>query len=289
MKTKYCIVTPVKNEEKFLRSTIACVAAQEILPQRWIIINDNSSDSTPDIIKEAEKQYPWIEGVHNYEERQKSVRRMGGQAVVHLGLERINIDDYDFIARMDSDVNFAPDFFKNLLAEFDRNKRLGIASGVCYVTKGEKLIEEKHPRWHTRGPLKMYRRECFRDIGGLIREEGWDTVDGLKANMLGWATHSFPEHQVIHLRKTQTASGLLKGRMNLGRTAYFTGYHPLFMLARSIGRFRRRPLIIGGIYMFAGYLEGFIKRLPRIEDKQLIHYIQTQQLNKLLGKETMWK
>ena len=287
--TKYCIVTPVKNEEKFLQSTIECAAQQDILPQKWIIINDNSTDSTPEIIEDASKKYNWIEGIDNHEEKEKSIRRMGGQAVVHLGLDRLNIDDYDFIVRMDSDVNFGPDFFKNIFQEFSNNKKLGVASGVCYVKQKEKLIEEKHPRFHTRGPLKIYRKECYQNIGGLIKEEGWDTVDGLKANMLGWQSRSFPHLKVMHLRKTQTASGILQGRMNLGRTAYFTGYHPLFLLLRSIGRFRRRPLVIGGIYMFAGYVEGYLKKLPQIDDEPLIKYIQTQQINKLIGKATIWK
>ena len=289
MEPKYCIITPVKNEEAFLKSTIECVANQEILPQKWIIINDNSSDQTPEIIENASQKYKWIKGIHNNEKREKSIRRMGGQAVVHLGFQELNIDDYDFIVRMDSDVNFGPDFLKNIFHEFSKNEKLGVASGVCYIKQNDKLIEEKHPRFHTRGPLKIYRKECFQDIGGLIKEEGWDTVDGLKANMLGWQSRSFPHLRVIHLRKTQTASGLLIGRMNLGRTAYFTGYHPIFLLLRSIGRFNRKPFIIGGIYMFAGYVEGYLKKLPQIDDGPLIKYIQTQQMNKLLGKSTIWK
>ena len=289
MSYKYVIVTPVRNEEVFLPKTINSVLDQSIPPERWYIINDRSTDSTPEIIRDLEEKYDWVTGVDNTENTEELGRRIGGQAVIHLGLDKIYPDSYDFIVRMDSDVTFAPSFFANIFAEFDKNPQLGIASGVCYVKEGEDLVEEKHPRFHTRGPLKIYKSECFQDIGGLDPEEGWDTIDEIKAHLNGWKTWSFPDRQVIHLRKTQTSSGVLRGLKNIGKVSYYTGYHPVYAILRSLRRMLRKPFFIGGFYMLAGYLEGYIKRLPRLKDPAFIDYLRTQQMNRLKGKETIWK
>ncbi|MDW7679446.1 MAG: glycosyltransferase family A protein, partial [bacterium] len=216
-------------------------------------------------------------------------RRIGGQAVIHLGIQHINFEDYDFIIRMDGDVVFEPDFFERMFQKLDENPKLGIASGVCFVEVDGNFIEEKNPKFHTRGPLKIYKSKCIHDIGGLIEEEGWDTIDEVKANMLGWVTQNFDELRVIHLRRTQSASGALRGYLNQGHVAYYIGYHPMYMLLRAVRKMFNRPFIVGGVYLYAGYLQGFIKRAPRFEDKKITNYMREQQINKILGKESIWK
>ena len=288
MNYKYTIITPVKNEEKFLEKIIDSVLKQTIKPQKWIIINDNSTDGTGDIIHRSMTRFNWILGITNPDKQGSSIRRMGGQAVLFLGLDRLNINDFDFIVRMDADVLFPSSFFRDIFEKFESNPRLGIASGVCYVEQNGALIEEKNPRFHTRGPLKVYRTACFKDINGLDPEEGWDTIDEMKANMLGWQTSSFPDLKVIHMRRTQTASGILKGNRNIGRTSYYIGYHPIYATLRAVKSMLKKPYLIGGLYLLLGYLEGYIKRWPVVKDKTLIKYIRRQQLNKLLGKNTIW-
>ena len=286
---KYVIVTPVKNEEKFLPITIASVISQTILPKQWIIINDGSTDKTGGIIRMSSAKHNWIQGIDNPDKPSGLSRRIGGQAVLHLGLQKINVADYDFVVRMDSDLSFSATFFRQIFEEFKKNPKLGIASGVCWVKDNASLVEEKHPRFHTRGPLKVYRAECFQQIGGLDPEEGWDTIDEMKAHMHGWETWSFPHLKVIHLRKTQTASGVLKGFRNRGRTAYYVGYHPIFAMLRSLRSMFQKPYLLGGVHLFLGFIEGYLKREPVVQDKSLIRYIRQQQVNRLLGRETVWR
>jgi len=289
MEYKYAIVTPVKDEEKFLPITADSILKQTIQPQKWIIINDGSTDQTRDIINDLVIKYQWIQGVNNLAGDQELKRRIGGQAVIHLGLEKLNIQDNHFIVRMDSDVQFKSDFFYSIFKKFEKNPKLGIASGVCYIKEGSKEIEEKHPRFHTRGPLKIYKSECYIEINGLDKEEGWDTIDEIKANMLGWTTKSYPDLKVIHLRKTQSASGVLKGYRNLGSTAYYIGYHPVFMLLRCIYKMLSKPYLIGGIHMFFGFIYGYFTKQKRFDDIRIIRYMRKQQVNRLLGKESIWK
>lgn len=286
MNLKYVIVTPVKNEEKFIGQTINSVINQTIKPQRWIIVNDGSTDKTGEIIQRFAAKFSWIQEIEN---EKSPTRKMGGQAALMHGLRLVNVDDYDYFVRMDGDVNYDPYFFEAIFHKFEGNPKLGIASGVCFVEEPGGMVEEKHPRFHTRGPLKVYLAECFKAIGGLDPEEGWDTIDEVKANMYGWQTRSFPELKVHHLRKTQTASGVLKGYRNAGRVAYYTGYHPIFMLARGVKNMFDRPYLLCGVNMLVAYLGGYWRKMARVNDETLIKYLRQQQMNKLLGKNTIWK
>jgi glycosyltransferase involved in cell wall biosynthesis len=287
MNIRYAIVTPVKNEESFLGGMIDSVVRQTVLPRRWIIVNDGSTDRTGEIIRDAESRWNWITGVTIGSG--SAHRKPGGEGVVHHGLKRLDLEEFDFLARLDGDVSFEPDYFERLFREFEADPRLGIASGVCYVRKKGKLAEEKNPRFHTRGPLKTYRVACFREIGELEKGLGWDIVDEIRANMLGWRTRNFPELKAIHHRPTMTASGALKGKINTGIANYFAGYHPLFMLARAARNVVRPPYLLGGIWMLYGYLSGYLKSLPRVRDPELIRYVRRQQWNRLTGRPTIWK
>lgn len=286
MDYKYAIVTPVKNEEKFFPQTLESILRQEVRPAKWVIVNDGSTDSTGEIIRKAEAENDWIVGIHN---SPTTHRRPGGEAVLAQGIKTLNLDDYDYFVRMDGDLSFGGDYFRKLFALFQQMPKLGIASGVCYLREQDKLVEEAHPRFHTRGPLKTYRTTCFRAIGGLSPELGWDTIDEVRANMLGWQTRSFPDLRIIHLRKTQTASGALRGLRNLGKASYYAGYHPLYLTARSVKTMFEKPYLVGGFSMLRGFFNDFLRGAPQVDDPALIRYLRQQQINRLMGRETIWR
>jgi biofilm PGA synthesis N-glycosyltransferase PgaC len=287
MSSRYIIITPVKNEERFLEGMIESVLRQTIRPVKWIIVNDNSTDGTGEILRRATDAHDWIVAVDSGDGDKR--RKPGGEGVVHCAIRQVNFEEYDFFARLDADISFEANYFERLFREFHNNSRLGIASGVCYVWSNGRRVEETHPRFHTRGALKTYRIRCYQEIGGLERELGWDLVDEIRANMLGWETRSFRELKVIHHRPTQTASGVLTGYMKLGMASYLVGYHPLFLLARAGRRLAYRPYVLGGLSMLYGFLSAYLKSLPRIADPDLIRYLREQQWNQLIGKETIWK
>jgi len=287
MDFKYSIVTPVKNEEDYLPKTIDSVVNQTIRPQKWIIVDDGSTDSTPDIINNASSQHEWIERLDTGDS--STVRKPGGESVAPVGIKALNMQGLDFFVRMDGDLSFSPDYFKDLFSEFDKDPKLGIASGVCYVPREALLIEEPHPRFHTRGPIKTYRLQCYRDIDGVEAGLGFDTLDEIKANMLGWHTRSFPELKVIHHRPTQTASGALKGMINKGKAAYYLGYHPLYLFLRAIKIMTKDPVFIGGLCLLGSYLKGYLTHAEPYHDAKVIEYLRQQQMNRLLGRETIWK
>lgn len=285
MKPKYVIVTPVKNEQNFLQHTIDSVVRQTIRPEAWFIVDDQSTDGTPDLIAQAGREHSWIHGVRTTSSGQ---RRIGGQAALYPTLSNLDPNAYDFIVRMDGDLKFNADTFARLFAEFDRNPKLGVASGTCFITVNGRRIEETHPRFHTRGPMKVYRSECYRAMQGLDPNEGWDTIDEIKANQLDWQSESFPAIQLHHLRKTQTASGALRGFLNQGRVSFYVGYHPVYAVCRALLHVVTKPWSLGGLYMLFGFLEGYTHHRPRVADAAFVRYLRRQQMNRLLGRTTIW-
>jgi glycosyltransferase involved in cell wall biosynthesis len=284
---RYAIVTPVKNEEDFLPKTIESVLKQTIRPGKWIIVNDMSTDKTDEIIQQAVVRYEWITGIESGDSTNQ--RKAGGESIIDRGIHLLNLEEYNFLSRLDGDISFDADYFERLIHEFEKNQKLGIAGGICYVPVNEKLVEETHPKFHVRGAVKTYRVPCLKQIGGLGKGLGWDAVDEIKANMLGWQTQSFPAIKVIHHRGTQSFAGRLKGKRNFGEAAYYLGYHPIFMFLRVLKNMTRRPYFWGAVNMLIGFISGYTEKRAKINDPAFIQYLREQQLNKLLGKETIWK
>lgn len=286
--TKYVIISPVRDEEAYLRFTIESVLGQSIRPQEWVIVNDGSSDGTGKIIDEYARQYSWIHGVHR---DNRGFRKSGGGVVEAFndGLKALSVADWDFIVKLDGDLTFDREYFEKCLEEFRNDAQLGVGGGViCYLENGTKLFEEC-PAFHVRGASKIYRRECWDAIGGFWPAPGWDTMDEVKANRLGWNTRSFRELHLIHHRYTGSADGVWGGFVKNGRANYICGYHPLFMVSKCLMRLKRRPYLIGSLGLFYGYVSGYVKRIPQVSDRETVIYLRRQQLGRLWGSETIWR
>lgn len=288
MSRKYVVVTPVRNEEEFLPATIESMIRQTILPTQWMIVDDGSSDNTGKIIDDYAGCYSWIRPVHR---KDRGFRKSGGGVVEAFndGYRALACDDWEFIAKFDGDLTFEPDYFEKCFAEFERNPRLGVGGGViCHVVDGAELVEQA-PAFHVRGATKIYRKVCWSAIGGLWPAPGWDTMDEVKANRLGWSSRSFPNLHLIHHRTTGSADGLWPTLVKYGRANYICGYHPLFMISKCIARLVERPYFIGSIGLTYGFISGYLTNLSQVDDRESIAYLRRQQLGRLFGGETIWK
>jgi len=286
--TKYVIITPARDEEDFLQKTILAVANQTVKPIQWIIIDDGSSDATGQIIDHFARIYSWITTRH----RSDRGHREAGAGVVHAfydGYALIEPTEWEFLVKLDADLSFPPDYFERCFAEFAKDQTLGIGGGGIYHEVDGGLELEETPQFHVRGATKIYRRECWDQLGGLLRAPGWDTVDELKANMLGWTTRSFPNLCVSHYRFTGAADGAWKNSVKDGCANYITGYHPLFMLFKCVRRLIQRPYFSGSIGLMWGFLSSYWKRTPQVEDRSLICYTRNQQMRRLLLLDSIWK
>ena len=287
--TRYVIITPVRDEEAHLQSTIESVLKQTIRPVEWIIVNDGSSDNTGKIIDDYASRFSWLRGVHR---PNRGFRKSGGGVVEAFdeGYRSLLSRDWDFIVKLDGDLTFEPAYFERCFRYFAEDTALGVGGGViCYVLDDGSKEFEQNPAFHVRGATKIYRRTCWDAIGGLWPAPGWDTMDEVKANMLGWTSRSFPDLHLVHRRHTGAADGTWKNLMKNGRANYVCGYHPLFMLSKCLYRLRVRPYGIGSLALLCGYLSGYLKKIPQVDDRTAIQYLRRQQMNRLRGRQSIWK
>jgi poly-beta-1,6-N-acetyl-D-glucosamine synthase len=285
---EYVVISPVRDEEAFLNRTIESMIAQTLRPTEWIIVNDGSSDSTGQIIDEYSQRYPWIHGIHR---ENRGFRKSGGGVVeaFNEGYATLRSRSWEFIVKMDGDLSFEPTYFAKCLKNFQDDPTLGVGGGViCYIQNGKKVFEPG-PAFHVRGASKIYRRACWEAIGGFWPAPGWDTMDEVKANMLGWTTRSFADLHLHHHRPTGAADGMWGGLVKNGKANYICGYHPMFMLAKCFHRLRQKPYLIGSLALLYGFLSGYFQRIPQVDDRQTIIYLRRQQLGRLWRRETIWR
>jgi glycosyltransferase involved in cell wall biosynthesis len=286
--TQYVIITPARDEEQHIEGTLRSVIGQTLRPARWIIVDDGSTDRTGEIIDQYATQFPFIQVIH----RPNRGSRKAGSGVMEAfydGYNALQDEGWDFLVKLDGDLTFQSDYFQKCFERFCQNPQIGIGGGEIYHDFGGQLKLESSPKFHVRGATKIYRRQCWEAIGGLLKVPGWDTIDEVKANMLGWNTSSFPDLHLVHHRLTGAADGLLRDRVKYGAVCFTCGYHPLFVLARCLYRVTRKPYVIGSLGMLVGFLKGYFTKTPRLNDEQLIRYVRGQQLRRLCGLKTVWR
>ncbi len=285
---KYTIVTPVRDEELYIEKTLLSVIAQTIQPVEWNIVNDGSIDGTAGILDAYAKRYPWIHVIHRVN---RGFRKAGGGVVdaFYDGYEARNAEIGDYIVKLDGDLSFEEDYFERCFQHFKQSEHIGIGGGLIYNVVNGDLKIEHHPLFHVRGATKIYRKECWDAIGGLLRAPGWDTLDEVKANMLGWKTRTFTDLKVLHYRYTGAADGQWSTYVKYGRANYISGYHPLFMALKCMKRAVEKPVLLGALGLVYGFISGYVKNIPQVDDKALIAYLRKQQLNKIFMRESMWK
>lgn len=260
---------------------------QSLLPTKWIIVNDGSTDSTAEIVERYAAKYPWIKLIHKSDRGNRAV----GPGVVetfYFGFDTEDVQSYDFICKLDGDIEFENDYFKNLVSKFDSDKKLGAASGKPFITlNGRKIIERTHDEM-VAGQINFYKLPCFNAIGGFVREVHWDAIAFHRARMEGWKTASFRDDSLMfhHLRVMGSSDrGVLTGRLRWGKGQYFLGTHPLYLLAIGVYRAFEHPMFIGGLLIVAGYIRSWIRNDVRFQHpgfKESLHAWQFERLG--IGK-----
>ena len=281
MSRRLVIISPCRDEEKFVRFTLNSVVNQTVRPDLWLIVDDGSRDRTAEIVAGYTKAHPWIRLVR----RRRAGGRQLGPGVVNAfnaGLEALKDTPFDVIAKLDCDLEFGPDTFAAIMAAFD-NPKVGMASGTTLLLLGGKLLSERYTSYHVPGQAKFYRKMCFRDIGGLQCVYGWDIIDETDARRHGWLTLSAPQPIFIHHRLQGSSFRGLRGRVIWGQGAYAIGSHPLFALARGFYRLAEYPWLVGGLAFIWGFFTSYFNPdIQRLADPGLIRYLREEQLYRLM-------
>jgi glycosyltransferase involved in cell wall biosynthesis len=285
----YIVISPVRNEAKDIEKTISSMLSQRILPKKWVIVDDGSTDKTGEIIDKYAAQHSWIKVMRR---KNRGFRKPGGGVVeaFYDGYSAIGTTIWDFIVKLDGDISFDPFYFEKCLECFAKDSRLGIGSGMVCLLKNKQLVEESigDPPFHVRGPSKIYRRSCWEQISPLVEAPGWDTIDEVKANMIGWTTRTFRDISLIHHKETGSADGNWRNWYKNGRANYVTGYHPLFMLGKCVKRFFKKPHVLASLALLAGFGSGYLRRMPQIQDREVIRYLRKQQLRRLFFRPSIY-
>ncbi|HEY1663726.1 MAG TPA: glycosyltransferase family 2 protein [Verrucomicrobiae bacterium] len=279
---KYVLITAARNEEKFIAKTLDSVTAQTQPPVRWVIVDDGSTDRTAEIIHSYAQRFPWISIIHR---ANRLGRNFGGKAdAINSGHKFIEGAQFDVIGNVDADVSFGPDFMEFLMQKFATDPQLGVA-GTPYLEgdfdsardsfEGDKFVA---------GQVQLFRRECFVEIGGYEKSPlgGVDWIAVMTARMKGWKTRSFGEKRFQHHRLMSSAErGMVAAYYSYGQKDYYLGGSPLWQIFRIGYRMAKKPLLIGGLAVMAGYSSAALTGMKRPVSKELMRFHRRNQMKKL--------
>lgn len=279
---KYVIVTPARNEESHIEKTLKSVVSQTILPEKWVIVSDGSTDGTDEIVQQYALRYSWIEFIRMpyHSDRQFAAKVYAFNA----GYKKIKDTSYDIIGNLDADISFEKDYFEFLLSKFNENPKLGVA-GTPFVEESSVAYNYNYTNIeHVSGQCQLFRRECFEEIGGYVPIKGggidWTAVT--TARMKGWQTRTFTEKTFIHHRKMGTGnSSTMMALFRQGQKDYFLGNHPLWEVFRTLYQMTKKPLIIRGSLLLLGFSWAALKGVKRPISKELMEFIRREQMKRL--------
>jgi poly-beta-1,6-N-acetyl-D-glucosamine synthase len=277
----YVLVTPARNEEAFIRKTIQSVVSQTILPRKWIIVSDGSTDTTEEIVKEYLENYPWMELVSIPDHRERSFAAK--VQCFNTGYEKIKESDFDIIGNLDADISFDEDYFEFLVGKFAEDSMLGVA-GTPFLEGSSHYDYRFTNIEHVSGACQLFRRQCFEEIGGYapIKGGGIDWAAVTTARMRGWKTKTYLDKACFHHRKIGTGKGgSLGAHFRNGLKDYYLGGHPLWEIFRSFFQMKKRPYVLGGLLLLSGYMWAFMSQIERPISQELIAFHRTEQLQRL--------
>jgi poly-beta-1,6-N-acetyl-D-glucosamine synthase len=278
----YVLITPARNEEAFLEKTIESMIHQAFPPLKWVIVDDASTDKTPEIISRYLAKYPWMEMVQRPPRRDRSFA--GKVHSFNAGYHRVKDLQYEIIGNLDADISFDKDFLEFLVGKFAEDSDLGVAGTIFREEGYSSETDSFEGQKHVAGQCQLFRRSCFEEIGGYIPNPGGgiDWMAVTTARMKGWKTKSFAEKSFFHHRHLGTAErGTLAAMFSYGQKDYFLGGHPIWELFRVAYRITKRPYLFSGLALGLGYCWAFLRRTPRPVSRELMTFHRQEQMLKL--------
>lgn len=249
----FYIIIPAHNEADSIGLTLQSLVNQTIEPKKVVVVNDNSTDNTEEIIKAYADKHSWISLINN----KSSDKHLPGSKIINAfykGYETLD-QNYDVICKFDADLIFPNNYLEQLTFHFKHNEKLGMASGFCYIQKnGEWILENLTRKDHIRGALKAYRKDCFIEIGKLKRSMGWDTVDELLAKYYDWKILTDDSLQVKHLKPTGVSYNKASKHLQ-GKAMYKMRYGFTITLISALKLAYKK----GSISLFTDYMVGYFK------------------------------
>ena len=283
----YVLVTAAYNEETHIERTIQSVVAQTVLPRKWVIVSDGSTDRTDEIVQRYSQDHPFITLSRITEEHPRNYTAQ--VMAINHGYGLLKDSTFDFVGNVDADISFAPTYYEILLRRFACDSELGCAGGfICEEDEGvfkDRLGNSKSSVAHA---VQLFRRACFELAGPyqVMKFGGPDWVAEVKARQFGWKVVAFPDLKVNHYRPTASAGGILRGRIRQGRMDHAMGTLVLFECLKCLRRLNEPPRLLGALLRFSSFLMAYLRREPRLVPDDFVEFLrqeQTQRLRALVG------
>jgi biofilm PGA synthesis N-glycosyltransferase PgaC len=279
---KYVVITPARNEAQFIELTLKSVTNQTVLPRKWVIVSDGSTDGTDEIVKKYMARHPWIELLRMPE---RAERHFAGKVhAFNAGYAKMRDTENDVIVSLDGDISFEDDYFAFLLEKLSADQALGLVGTPFRELSGETYDYRFVNIEHVSGACQVFRRECFEAVGGYMPVKGGsiDHIAVITARMKGWKTRTFTEKSCLHHRTMGTAGrSVLTSRFKLGIKDYAVGNHPLWEVFRTARQMTVPPFAIGGLALATGYFWALLRRMERPVSRDLIDFHRREQLRRL--------
>jgi glycosyltransferase involved in cell wall biosynthesis len=278
----YVLITPARNEEAFIEKTIQSVIHQTLLPLKWVIVDDGSTDRTPEIVNSYRTKHPWIEVVQRPQRQERNFA-----AKVHAfnaGYARVKGLDYEVVGNLDADLTFETDYIEFILSKFTEDANLGVAGTVFQEEGYSSERQSFEGQNHVAGGCQMFRKRCFEEIGGFTPNDagGVDWIAVTTARMMGWKTKSFRDKSFFHHRHLGTAErNVLAALFSYGEKDYYLGGHPLWELFRVTYRITKQPIFVGGLALGLGYVWATLRKTKRPISTELLKFHRKEQMRKL--------
>ncbi|MEI8340151.1 MAG: glycosyltransferase family A protein [Verrucomicrobiota bacterium] len=278
----YVIITPAHNEAAYIEKTIISVVAQTIRPLKWVIVNDSSTDRTPEIVKHYSNEHGFIQLLN--------IERDGGRhfankvRAFNCGLTELSHLNYEYIGNLDADIFVQDHYYETILSGFKCDAKLGIAGGMVYTKMGDKFVTEDGTLDSIGGAVQLFRRRCFQDIGGYLPLPygGEDAAAEITARMKGWKVRKDPALKVFENRRTGSGEpNRIGARVREGQRMHSLGYDPAFFFMRCLFRATDSPCIIGSIATLLGYADSLFYRRPVVLSEKVASYLKKEQRGRL--------
>ena len=278
----YVLITPARNEAQFIELTIQSVLEQTVSPLKWVIASDGSTDGTDEIIRKYAARHGWIELLRMPEREERHYA--GKVAAINAAKERMEGLPYEAIVCLDADITFEKDYFSFLLGKLATDPLLGVVGTPYAETNGETFDYRFVNIEHVSGTCQVFQRECYEAIGGYVASKvgAVDCIAVITARMKGWKTRTFTGMVALHHREMGTAlRGSIRARFNNGVQDYIMGNHPVWQMFRTVHQITRKPFVVRGLAIGAGYLWAAMRNAHRPVSREFIEFYRREQMLRL--------
>jgi glycosyltransferase involved in cell wall biosynthesis len=286
---RYVVITPAHNEQQFIERTLRSMVAQTVRPQKWVIVDDGSTDATAQVVARYAAQFSFIELVRKTRDPERNFARK--VLAFNRGLEAMHGVAFDFIGNVDADMSFEADYFERILKTFEEDPHLGISGGIVYTKFTREFKTYDHTLDSVGGKVQIFRRQCFDDVAGYrpLKFGGIDATAEIMARMQGWTVRKSLTTPAYEHRPTGFAYGNpIAAKMCEGRRFYSLGYDPVFYLLRCLYRVTEYPFVLGSGAAWLRYVYAMVRRETLALPSDVVTYLRREQRKKILQHLHFW-